>query len=109
MTRSRRSLSTLVLRDDIKEKILADLKEFLDSEEWYTLAGVPHRRGMLLLVSPQDVLLTFARVGYLLYGKPGTGKSSTIHAMVILRSSLIPHDCELIYPLGRRTRSGGIY
>ena len=59
MTRSRRSLSTLVLRDDIKEKILADLKEFLASEEWYTLAGVPHRRGTLLLVSYRDVLFNF--------------------------------------------------
>ena len=45
MTKSRRSLSTLILRDDIKENLLADLREFLDSEEWYTLVGVPHRRG----------------------------------------------------------------
>jgi chaperone BCS1 len=51
MTKSRRSLSTLVLPDDIKENLLLDLKEFLDSQEWYTLAGVPHRRGMLLRVA----------------------------------------------------------
>ncbi|KAJ7721840.1 P-loop containing nucleoside triphosphate hydrolase protein [Mycena maculata] len=63
VTKNRRAFSTLILPNGIKELILADAKEFLASEEWYTFAGVPHRRG------------------YLLYGEPGTGKSSTIHAL----------------------------
>ncbi|KAJ7473600.1 P-loop containing nucleoside triphosphate hydrolase protein [Mycena galericulata] len=63
VTKSRRALSTLVLPADIKETILADAQEFLASEKWYNMAGIPHRRG------------------YLLYGAPGTGKSSTIHAI----------------------------
>ncbi|KAJ7096849.1 P-loop containing nucleoside triphosphate hydrolase protein [Mycena epipterygia] len=63
VTKNRRAFSTLILPGGIKELILADAKEFLASEEWYTFAGVPHRRG------------------YLLYGEPGTGKSSTIHAL----------------------------
>ncbi|KAJ7508840.1 P-loop containing nucleoside triphosphate hydrolase protein [Mycena galericulata] len=63
VTKSRRALSTLILPADIKETILADAKEFLESENWYSMAGIPHRRG------------------YLLYGEPGTGKSSTIHAL----------------------------
>ncbi|KAF8183323.1 P-loop containing nucleoside triphosphate hydrolase protein [Mycena galopus ATCC 62051] len=63
VTKNRRAFSTLILPNGIKELILEDAKEFLASEEWYTFAGVPHRRG------------------YLLYGEPGTGKSSTIHAL----------------------------
>ncbi|KAJ7094211.1 hypothetical protein C8R44DRAFT_684782 [Mycena epipterygia] len=63
VTKSRRALSTLILPSDIKETILADAREFLASETWYNMAGIPHRRG------------------YLLYGEPGTGKSSTIHAL----------------------------
>ncbi|KAJ6592399.1 P-loop containing nucleoside triphosphate hydrolase protein [Mycena capillaripes] len=63
VTKSRRALSTLILPTDIKEMILADAKEFLASEKWYNMAGIPHRRG------------------YLLYGAPGTGKSSTVAAM----------------------------
>ncbi|KAI5118666.1 hypothetical protein M0805_001039 [Coniferiporia weirii] len=63
VTKNRRSLSTLILPEGVKEALLADARDFLDSEEWYTWAGVPHRRG------------------YLLYGEPGTGKSTTIHAL----------------------------
>ncbi|KAK7045086.1 p-loop containing nucleoside triphosphate hydrolase protein [Favolaschia claudopus] len=63
ITKSRRALSTLILPTDIKETIVADAKQFLESEEWYTEAGIPHRRG------------------YLLYGEPGTGKSTTIHIL----------------------------
>ncbi|KAJ7893204.1 P-loop containing nucleoside triphosphate hydrolase protein [Mycena leptocephala] len=63
VTKSRRALSTLVLPADTKEMILADAQEFLASEKWYNMAGIPHRRG------------------YLLYGAPGTGKSSTVHAI----------------------------
>ncbi|KAF7369609.1 p-loop containing nucleoside triphosphate hydrolase protein [Mycena venus] len=63
VTKSRRAFSTLVLPADIKEMILADAQEFLASEKWYRMAGIPHRRG------------------YLLHGAPGTGKSSTVHAI----------------------------
>ncbi|KAJ7479279.1 hypothetical protein FB451DRAFT_1131411 [Mycena latifolia] len=63
VTKSRRALSTLILPKDIKETVLADARDFLASENWYNMAGIPHRRG------------------YLLYGEPGTGKSSTIHAL----------------------------
>ncbi|KAJ6614964.1 P-loop containing nucleoside triphosphate hydrolase protein [Mycena sp. CBHHK59/15] len=63
VTKSRRALSTLILPSNIKETILADAQEFLASEKWYNMVGIPHRRG------------------YLLYGAPGTGKSSTIHAI----------------------------
>jgi len=53
----RRSLNSIILQEGVMESILDDAREFLDSEEWYTLAGIPYRRG------------------YLLHGPPGTGKS----------------------------------
>lgn len=46
VTKSRRSLSTLVLPDGVKESLLNDMMEFLEAEQWYVQAGVPHRRGM---------------------------------------------------------------
>nr|GAT56965.1 mitochondrial chaperone BCS1 [Mycena chlorophos] len=63
VTKRQRPYATLVLPNGIKENLLADVKEFLDSEDWYRHANVPHRRG------------------YLLYGQPGTGKSTTVHAL----------------------------
>ena len=43
--------------------MLADAKEFLVSERWYTERGIPYRRG------------------YLLWGIPGGGKSSLVMAI----------------------------
>ncbi|KAK7059902.1 p-loop containing nucleoside triphosphate hydrolase protein [Favolaschia claudopus] len=63
IAKNRRSFSTLILPDGIKETLLTDMKDFLDNEGWYSLAGIPHRRG------------------YLLFGEPGTGKSTTVHAL----------------------------
>ncbi|KAJ7148087.1 P-loop containing nucleoside triphosphate hydrolase protein [Mycena crocata] len=63
VAKTRRSFSTLILPDGEKENLLSDVQDFLDNEKWYTFAGVPHRRG------------------YLLYGDPGTGKSTTVHAL----------------------------
>ncbi|KAK7023339.1 hypothetical protein R3P38DRAFT_1105839 [Favolaschia claudopus] len=48
VTKSRRDLSTLILPSDIKETILTDAQEFLASEKWYNMAGIPHRRGKCL-------------------------------------------------------------
>ncbi len=44
-------------------KIIADIKNFMVSGEWYLSKGVPYRRG------------------YLLYGPPGTGKTSFVQAL----------------------------
>lgn len=53
----RRPLSSIILQDGVIQSLLQDAQEFLDTEDWYVEAGIPHRRG------------------YLLYGPPGTGKS----------------------------------
>ncbi|KZT21011.1 P-loop containing nucleoside triphosphate hydrolase protein [Neolentinus lepideus HHB14362 ss-1] len=53
--RQKRPMSSIVLEPGVKE--------FLQSEEWYAERGIPFRRG------------------YLLYGVPGSGKTSLIHSL----------------------------
>ncbi|XP_026503147.1 mitochondrial chaperone BCS1 [Terrapene carolina triunguis] len=61
--RRRRPLASVVLEKGISEKIVQDVKEFIDNPKWYSERGIPYRRG------------------YLLYGPPGCGKSSFITAL----------------------------
>ncbi|KAK2460429.1 hypothetical protein APHAL10511_007594 [Amanita phalloides] len=61
--KNRRSLESIILPNRLLESIVNDVKDFLQSEEWYIRAGIPYRRG------------------YLLHGPPGTGKTSTIYAL----------------------------
>eukprot|EP01117_Protostelium_nocturnum_P009121 TRINITY_DN3267_c0_g2_i1.p2 TRINITY_DN3267_c0_g2~~TRINITY_DN3267_c0_g2_i1.p2 ORF type:complete len:448 (-),score=154.96 TRINITY_DN3267_c0_g2_i1:46-1389(-) len=58
-----RPLSSVILDARLKDLILSDVTEFLSSKAWYRDMGIPFRRG------------------YLLYGYPGTGKSSFIRAL----------------------------
>ncbi|KAJ7615764.1 P-loop containing nucleoside triphosphate hydrolase protein [Mycena polygramma] len=59
----RRPLSSIILPPGSLDSLVHDAQEFLQSEDWYLGAGIPHRRG------------------YLLHGPPGTGKTSTIYAL----------------------------
>ncbi|XP_037395266.1 mitochondrial chaperone BCS1 isoform X2 [Pygocentrus nattereri] len=61
--RRRRPLSSVVLDHGVAERIVDDVKEFINNPKWYTDRGIPYRRG------------------YLLYGPPGCGKSSFITAL----------------------------
>ena len=61
--RRKRPLESVVLDEGVKERIVGDVQDFLDSGKWYHDRGIPYRRG------------------YLLYGPPGTGKSSFIQAL----------------------------
>ncbi|KAG9123555.1 hypothetical protein FRC07_014767, partial [Ceratobasidium sp. 392] len=58
-----RNYGSVVLEPQIKEKLFGDVKEFLDGKQWYAQRGIPYRRG------------------YLLFGTPGSGKTSSIHAL----------------------------
>lgn len=61
--RVRRPLESVVLEDGLAEEIVADVREFLGSADWYVQRGIPYRRG------------------YLFHGPPGSGKSSFIAAL----------------------------
>ena len=61
--RRKRPFESVILDKGVKERVLKDIKDFLSSENWYHERGIPHRRG------------------YLLYGSPGSGKSSVIQAL----------------------------
>ncbi|XP_073503502.1 mitochondrial chaperone BCS1 isoform X2 [Phyllobates terribilis] len=61
--RRRRPLTSVVLEEGISDKIVQDVKGFIDNPKWYSDRGIPYRRG------------------YLLYGPPGCGKSSFITAL----------------------------
>lgn len=61
--RRRRPISSVVLEEGVSDKIVQDVKGFINNPKWYIDRGVPYRRG------------------YLLYGPPGCGKSSFITAL----------------------------
>ena len=58
-----RALDSVVLDTKLKNEIIADIKSFQGSAQWYLEKGVPYRRG------------------YLLHGPPGTGKTSFTQAI----------------------------
>jgi mitochondrial chaperone BCS1 len=58
-----RPLASVILPDGAAQATLADMTEFLASRSWYTDRGLPYRRG------------------YLLFGPPGSGKSSLAFAL----------------------------
>ncbi|XP_027729394.1 mitochondrial chaperone BCS1 isoform X1 [Vombatus ursinus] len=61
--RRRRPLKSVVLDKGLAERIIQDIREFINNPKWYSDRGIPYRRG------------------YLLYGPPGCGKSSFITAL----------------------------
>ncbi|THU79347.1 P-loop containing nucleoside triphosphate hydrolase protein [Dendrothele bispora CBS 962.96] len=62
-SRAKRSLNSIVLDPGVKDMLLDDARDFLASKQWYNERGIPFRRG------------------YLLYGAPGSGKTSLIHSI----------------------------
>ncbi|CAO1638655.1 unnamed protein product [Sympodiomycopsis kandeliae] len=63
LPRKVRELESVVLSRGQKERIVDDVKSFLNRGKWYARRGIPYRRG------------------YLLHGSPGSGKTSIIQAL----------------------------
>ncbi|KAK6199552.1 mitochondrial chaperone BCS1 [Scheffersomyces amazonensis] len=61
--RKKRVIGSVILDKGVSQTIVNDVKDFLSSGEWYHTRGIPYRRG------------------YLLYGPPGSGKTSFIQAL----------------------------
>lgn len=57
---NRRSLDTIILKGNMLDDIKDDINDFVNSEKWYHQRDIPFKRS------------------YLLYGKPGCGKTSVI-------------------------------
>jgi hypothetical protein len=62
---AKRSVESVHLPTNVKERLLGDAKYFLSPQtrQWYGDRGIPYRRG------------------YILYGQPGSGKSSLVHVL----------------------------
>jgi mitochondrial chaperone BCS1 len=58
-----RTLDSVILPSTVKERLTKDVADFLAGKDWYIQQGIPYRRG------------------YLLYGLPGTGKTSLIQGI----------------------------
>ncbi|CCH58071.1 hypothetical protein TBLA_0A02720 [Henningerozyma blattae CBS 6284] len=61
--KAKRAYASVILDRGIKENILKDVQQFMQNGKWYSDRGIPYRRG------------------YLLYGPPGSGKTSFIQAL----------------------------
>jgi len=61
--KEKRPLNTIFINDNDKDYVVSALRRFIDSKEHYKRKGIPYHFGILLS------------------GKPGTGKTSFIHAI----------------------------
>lgn len=48
-TRPKRPLRSIVLDPGIKDVLIDDARDFLESKSWYAARGIPFRRGYLLV------------------------------------------------------------
>ncbi|KAJ1864056.1 Complex III assembly protein translocase and chaperone [Coemansia sp. RSA 2703] len=63
LPRKRRLLDSVILDKGVSAGIVDDVRDFISNGKWYDERGIPYRRG------------------YLLYGPPGSGKTSFIQAL----------------------------
>lgn len=67
--RAKRSMNSIVLDPGIKDMLVGDARDFLNSKSWYAVRGIPFRRGYLLVriylvATKQDLTLLFSSMGH---------------------------------------------
>lgn len=84
MLRPNRSISTVVLEEDQKARVVEDIKEYLlpATAKWYANRGLPYRRGYLLYGPPGNYIYNqpYNPERYLT-NSTGTGKTSLTMAL----------------------------
>ena len=78
--RQKRPLQSVVLGEGVAEKIESDVKAFLGRRQWYADRGTCIQFGSGIPVTKVLIGIPYRR-GYLLYGPPGSGKTSFIQAL----------------------------
>jgi chaperone BCS1 len=63
LSKPKRSIQSVILDGDNRDKVVKDVESFLASKQWYEDKGLPYRRG------------------FLFFGPPGCGKSSFLFAL----------------------------
>ncbi len=63
LQRTPRPADSVILDENMLDELIEDAKRFLDARAWYEERGIPYRRG------------------YLLFGPPGSGKTSFVTAL----------------------------
>jgi chaperone BCS1 len=73
-------LNSVILDDGIREFLLEDARDFMKSRQWYADRGTSPILLSMFWNLTKSSGIPFRR-GYLLYGAPGSGKTSIIHSL----------------------------
>jgi mitochondrial chaperone BCS1 len=73
-------LNSIILDDGIRDFLLEDARDFMNSRQWYADRGTSPFSFSMLFHLKHSSGIPFRR-GYLLYGAPGSGKTSIIHSL----------------------------